>query len=82
MKLTVVEYGVIQLEDVFNSIKLVTEKGEEMNICMRDGGFEFLYQGEWYFAKEGYVDPFRKSVRGNLLTDQNHHNESSPMCNG
>jgi hypothetical protein len=62
----------IQLEEVFNSIVLKTTDGEEMAICMRDSGFEFKYQGEWYFAKEGYVEPFHKSVRGNYLVEQKH----------
>jgi hypothetical protein len=32
---------------------LITEKGEEMYICMRDSGFEFTYQGVNYEAKNG-----------------------------
>lgn len=72
MKLTVTEDNTIQLENVFNSIVLKTPSGEEMAICMRDSGFEFKYQGEWYFAKEGYVEPFGKSVRGNYLVEQKH----------
>ena len=70
MKLTTTENNEIQLEEVFNSIILKTADGEEMAICMRDTGFEFKYQGEWYFAKQGQVMPFHKSVRGNYLVDQ------------
>jgi hypothetical protein len=70
MKVTTNENGVIQLEEVFNSIVLKTKDGEQMGICMRDSGFEFNYQGEWYFAKEGFVEPFKKSIRGNHLVDQ------------
>lgn len=72
MKVTVNQDNTIQLEEVFNSIVLKTKDGEEMAICMRDSGFEFKYQGEWYFAKEGYVEPFQKSVRGNYLVEQKH----------
>ena len=71
MKVTVNQDNTIQLEEVFNSIVLKTKDGEEMTICMRDSGFEFKYQGEWYFAKEGYVEPFHKSVRGNYFVEQN-----------
>lgn len=77
MKVTVIENGAIQLEEVFNGIILKTPGGEEMSICMRDSGFEFNYQGEWYFAKEGFVEPFRRSSRGNLLVDQRHKEEDT-----
>ena len=82
MKVTVLEDFTIQLEEVFNSIVLKTEDGEEMTICMRDSGFEFKYQGEWYFAKEGYVEPFRKSIRDNYLVEQKHDGslDSFPQC--
>ena len=72
MKVTVTEDLGIQLEEVFSGLTLKTASGETMSICMRDSGFEFNYQGEWYFAKEGYVEPFHKSVRGNYLVEQKH----------
>ena len=77
MKVTVNEHGIIQLEEVFNGIILKTQDGEEMSICMRDSGFEFEYRGELYFAKEGFVEPFKKSSRGNYLVDQRHEEEDS-----
>jgi hypothetical protein len=55
MEVTVNEHGSIQLEEVFNGVTLKTPDGEIMGICMRDSGFEFNYQGEWYFAKQGFV---------------------------
>jgi len=79
MKVNVTEEGGILLEEVFNSIKLVTPAGESMSICMRDTGFEFSYQGKPYFAKEGFIEPFNTSVRGNYLVEQKHIPES---CNG
>jgi len=84
MKVTVKEDYTIQLEELFNSIVLKTKDGEEMAICMRDSGFEFKYQGEWYFAKEGHVEPFHKSVRGNYLVEQKHDGsvDCVPQCNG
>ena len=56
-------------------IDLKTKDGEIMTICMRDSGFEFNYQGEWYFAKEGFVKQFKKSIRGNNLVDQSHEED-------
>jgi hypothetical protein len=60
MKITVNKENTMQLEKVFNSIVLKTSYGEEMYICMRDSGFEFNYQGKWYFAKEGYIEALNK----------------------
>jgi hypothetical protein len=74
MKVTVKENNTILLEEVFIGITLKTESGETMYICMRDTGFEFNYQGKWYFAKEGYVEPFNTSIRGNYLVEQRHDN--------
>ena len=76
MKVTTNEHGIIQLEEVFNGIILKTRDGEEMIIYMRDSGFEFGYHGEIYFAKEGFVEPFTKSTRGNYLVDQRHEEDS------
>ena len=79
MKTIVNENGSIQLEDVFNPIVLKTSDGEEMVISMRDSGFEFKYQGEMYFAKEGCVEPFKKSIKDNYLTEQI-HTEDAVCC--
>lgn len=57
MKITVNEDNVIQLEEVFSGIILKTPDGEEMGICMRDSGFEFNYQGKWYYAQNGHIGP-------------------------
>ena len=78
MKVTTTEENAIQLEEVFNAITLKTADGEVMSICMRDGGFEFCYQGKWYFAKEGFVEPFKESVRGNYLVEQKHSESNTP----
>ena len=82
MKLTTNEHGIIILEDVVIGIDLKTKDGEIMTICMRDSGFEFRYQGEWYFAKEGFVEPFKRSSRGNLLVDQRHEEEEDSVAPG
>jgi hypothetical protein len=60
MKISVTQNKEIQLEEVYNSIVLKTKDGEEIVICMRDSGFEFRYQDNWYFAKEGNLEPFKK----------------------
>jgi cobyrinic acid a,c-diamide synthase len=60
MKISVTQNKEIQLEEVYNSIVLKTKDGEEIAICMRDSGFEFRYQDNWYFAKEGKLEPFKK----------------------
>lgn len=61
MEMTVNEEYQIELKKVFNGITLITEDGERLSICMRDSGFEFEYEGEKYFAKEGYVESFKFS---------------------
>ena len=55
MRITSNEDGTIELTEVYNTIVLKTDSGETLAICMRDSGFEFKYQGEWYSAKAGEV---------------------------
>ena len=81
MKITVNENRTIQLEEVFNDLFLKTASGETLSICMRDSGFEFSYQGNPYFAKEGYLEPFNKSARGNFLVKQCHIEDTLPVVN-
>lgn len=81
MKITVNEDQEIQIEEVFNQIVLQTGAKERMVITMRDSGFEFCYQGKWYFAKEGHVEPFHLSSRGNILVDQKHREDADAVCN-
>jgi hypothetical protein len=56
MKINVVENGVIQIEDIFNPIKLKTNN-ETVIICARDNGFEMKYQNKIYYIKNGIVEP-------------------------
>jgi len=53
MKISVNENYGLTLEEVYTNILLVTRDGEEFDICMRDTGFEFKYNGVWYEAKNG-----------------------------
>ena len=55
MKLIVNEYSQIQLEHVYNPIKLKNESGEELIISMRDSGFELMYNGRLYEAKNNNI---------------------------
>lgn len=53
MKIEVGERGMMILREVYNPIKLITNKGEEFVIAMRDGGFEYLYDGKWHSLQSG-----------------------------
>ena len=55
MRVEVGETGNIILRDIFNSIVLKTDWGEEFAICMRDSGFEFKYGGTWHSAQNGTI---------------------------
>jgi len=55
MKLTVTEDRLLQLEGVYLPIVLLTDKGERFIISMRDGGFEFRYNGKPYRAVNGVL---------------------------
>jgi hypothetical protein len=57
MKISVNQDYSFQLEQVYLPITLVTNDKEEMSIIMRDSGFEFKYQGDWYIAKNNVVEP-------------------------
>ena len=48
--------GTLKIKKAFGGLMLETEHGEEMGICMRDTGFEFKYNGEWWEAKNGQVN--------------------------
>ncbi len=70
MKIRGSKEGHVILEEVFSGVELITSDGENMGICMRDTGFEFSYQGVWYSAKNGILEPMKTSDRGNVLVDQ------------
>jgi hypothetical protein len=85
MKIEVSEDGQIVLKEVFLSVGFETADGEKMSVCMRDNGFEFKYQGEWYSACNGEIIKLKTSDRGNILVDQSDHGpddcKASP-CSG
>ncbi len=45
MKIDVTSDMTIRLKEVFNSVLFETEEGEELVVCMRDGGFEIGVRG-------------------------------------
>lgn len=59
MKITVNNGGLVQLNEVYLPIVLESNDYETISICMRDSGFEFVYNGEAWFAKNGVVALFR-----------------------
>jgi hypothetical protein len=65
MKISVNQDDLLQLEQVYLPIKLVSDDKEEMTIVMRDSGFEFKYQGTWYSAKDGEVELIKNRWRIN-----------------
>lgn len=62
MKISVNQDDSFQFEQVYLPITLVTDDKEEMSIIMRDSGFEFKYQGDWYSAKNGKVEIMKKTM--------------------
>ena len=74
MKITVNEDRLIQVEGAYLPIVLLTDKGERFIISMRDGGFEFRYNGVPYRAVSGVLaevipdQPKQLSESDNLTT--------------
>lgn len=56
MKIEVDENRDIILKDVFNGIGFISPDGEKFSVCMRDGGYEFSYQGTWFRAVGGIME--------------------------
>jgi hypothetical protein len=47
---------ILVFKEVYNPLTFISTKGESLQLCMRDGGFEFTYQGKTYEAKGGEVN--------------------------
>lgn len=56
MKLGVTENGNLEAKEIYSPLKCISGDGEELSICMRDSGFEFIYQNKWFEAKGGKVE--------------------------
>ena len=63
MKITANDDNNIQFEYVYTPIVFKSGDGETLSVVMRDSGFEFNYQGEWYYAKNGEVAGARDKQR-------------------
>lgn len=55
MKIETNENGEIILKEVYLGVGLESDDKEFFGICMRDTGFEFNYNGQWYEAKQGEI---------------------------
>ncbi len=75
MKIDVTEDMTIRLKEVFNSVLFETKEGEELVVCMRDGGFEIGIKNllakltkekkaekyySWYRIMNGEIEPLMK----------------------
>ena len=56
MKIEVGEKSEIIVKEVYNGITLITNAGETFQICMRDSGFEIVYEDKIYEAKKGIIE--------------------------
>lgn len=63
MKIEVDEERNIILKDVYNGVGFISPNGETLNVCMRDGGYEFSYQGAWFRAVDGEISPMSISTK-------------------
>jgi len=61
---------------------LVNESGDSIIVHMADNGFELRYNGKNYYAKDGWLEPFRVSPRGNeYISSMQHHESGACACN-
>jgi len=66
MKISVNENNNIEFEEIYTPISFKTRDGETLAITMRDSGFEFFYQDEWYCAKNGKVNKYTTKYTKNI----------------
>ena len=64
MKMDVADDGTIRLKEVYNSVVFETKEGNQLTVCMRDGGFEIkashildgiLSVDTWYSVQNGEI---------------------------
>jgi hypothetical protein len=67
MKITSNEDNNIQFEYVYTPIVFKSGSGESISIVMRDSGFEFFYEGDWYSAKNGKIHKFPTKYDKNII---------------
>ncbi len=76
MKIEVDEKRNIILKNVYNGVGFISRDGEKFSICMRDGGYEFSYQGAWFRAVKGKIEPM------SISTKQDHDSEKENKEDG
>jgi hypothetical protein len=59
MKIDVTEDRTIRLKEVFNSVIFETEEGEDLVVCMRDGGYEIGVKEKTAAGRAGYYNWYR-----------------------
>jgi hypothetical protein len=67
MEITANEKGELILKKVYSGIVLEAGPDEFFGICMRDGGFEFNYNGTWFTANHGKVEQVFNKVEKPIL---------------
>lgn len=85
MRVEIDEDYTIRLKEVFNSVVFETAEGNELVVCMRDGGFEIAVRGfkekvphcepirplHWYCADELGIRPLAfNAIRGQEKSEQ------------
>jgi hypothetical protein len=80
MKIEIGENREVIIKEVFSSIILESGDKEIMSICMRDSGFEFVYEGEFYEAKEGVIKKLTKNEFEETEDIFSKHKNSSFFC--
>lgn len=55
MEVNINEDRELEITKFYSGILLVSDDKEKFGICLRDSGFEFKYNGEWYEAKGGVI---------------------------
>lgn len=58
------------IKEAYNGMTLISDSGEEFFICNRDNGFEILYNGKRYEAKNGILD-LSRSEKINIINNGN-----------
>jgi len=63
MKIEIGENREMIIKEVYSGIIFESGDKESLSICMRDSGFEFVYEGYWYEAKGGIVKKMGNEIK-------------------
>ena len=70
MNIEVNENREIILKEVYLNVTLITDDKESLSICMRDSGFEFVYEGKKYSAQNGVINDLEQLKEEQLKEEQ------------